>query len=189
APFDSELFGHWWFEGPDFLADTYRALREHSSVRPATGSAHVKATGTPTALELPEGSWGKNGDFSMWLNADTAWTWTRLWDLEERFWRAAPAALALPAANPVLAQAARELLLAQSSDWQFIISTGEVVDYGERRFCVHADATEELVAALESGHDLAGAAVRAEELRTRDGLFPNVLDAVARALLPSAVIA
>ena len=189
APFDSELFGHWWFEGPDFLADTYRALRGHPRVRPTTGSTHVNAAAAPTSLELPAGSWGRNGDFSMWLNSGTAWTWERLWDLETRFWRAAPAALALPAAHAVLAQAARELLLAQASDWQFIISTGEVVDYGERRFRVHADATAELVAALESGSDLAGAAVRAEALRARDGLFPDVLDAVARALKPSAASA
>ncbi len=188
APFDSELFGHWWFEGPDFLADTYRALRGYARIRPATGSMHVDAAGTPTSLDLPAGSWGRNGDFSMWLNPGTAWTWTRLWDLEERFWGAAPAALALPAAHTVLAQAARELLLAQASDWQFIISTGEVADYGERRFRLHADATDELVAALESGHDLASAAGRAEELHARDGLFPDVLDAVARALVPSAVI-
>ncbi|MGA9837785.1 MAG: 1,4-alpha-glucan branching protein domain-containing protein [Gemmatimonadaceae bacterium] len=189
APFDSELFGHWWFEGPDFLADTYRALRSHPRIRPTTSSAHVDGAGEPTALDLPAGSWGRNGDFSMWLNPGTAWTWTRLWDLEERFWRAAPAALALPAAHPVLAQAARELLLAQASDWQFIISTGEVADYGERRFRLHADATEALVAALESGHDLAGAAAHADQLRARDGLFPDVLDAVARALVPSAAIA
>jgi 1,4-alpha-glucan branching enzyme len=60
----------------------------------------------------------------MWLNPETAWTWEALWPLEEEFWRLAPGALDRPETHSVLAQAARELLLAQSSDWQFIISTG-----------------------------------------------------------------
>jgi 1,4-alpha-glucan branching enzyme len=119
----------------------------------------------------------------MWLNPKTAWTWTALWALEERFWNVAPAALALPAAHPVLAQAAREMLLAQASDWQFILSTGEVADYGERRFRLHLDAASGLVAALESGGDLAAAAQHAADRRAIDSLFPDVLDAVARALV------
>jgi len=187
APFDSELFGHWWFEGPEFIADTYRALRRHPGIRPVTASAHVREATAVTPLSLPEGSWGRDGDFSMWLNNDTAWTWTRLWELEERFWNVAPKALAQRSALPILTQAARELLLAQSSDWQFIISTGEVRDYGERRFALHADDTEALVAALEQGGDLSAAAERASELNARDSVFPGVLEAVAQALVPSAV--
>jgi 1,4-alpha-glucan branching enzyme len=192
APFDSELFGHWWFEGPDFLADAYRALRSHRAVRAVTASEHLAAAGNATPLDLPAGSWGRGGDFSMWLNPQTAWIWTRLWAIEERFWNVAAAALALPPAWPVIAQAARELLLAQSSDWQFIISTGEVTDYGERRFRLHADAAESLVAALErSGHlggDLGGATRQAEELYALDTLFPDVLDAVARSLASAPVM-
>jgi 1,4-alpha-glucan branching enzyme len=187
APFDSELFGHWWYEGPDFLGDSYRALRGSTMVRPCTASAHLGSVHRATPLELSAGSWGRSGDFSMWLNAQTMWTWTRLWALEERFWNAAPAALALAEAHPVLEQAARELLLAQSSDWQFIISTGEVADYGERRFRFHAEAAEALVAVLEEGGDLAAGTRRAAELRASDALFPGVLHAVARALIPSPV--
>ena len=185
APFDSELFGHWWFEGPDFIADTYRVLSQHPGVRPSTASDHLRGARAATPLDLPAGSWGRNGDFSMWLNGQTAWTWTRLWAIEKRFWSVAPTALALPAAHTVLAQAARQLLLAQASDWQFIISTGEVTDYGERRFRLHADAADSLVAALERGNDLASAGQRATELDRRDGIFPNVLDAVAWALAPA----
>ena len=121
----------------------------------------------------------------MWLNDDTAWTWRRLWPLEEAFWDAAPAALRSEAARPVLAQAARELLLAQASDWQFIMSTGAVTDYAERRFTLHCDDAESLVAALAPGADpsaLESAQRRAEELARRDDLFPDVLAGVAAAL-------
>jgi len=180
APFDTELFGHWWFEGPDFLAATYRALRGHG-VRAVTASQHLEAHPPRVALQLAEGSWGANGDHSMWLNDRTAWTWKRLRPLEAAFWKAAPAALKKPAARPVLAQAARELLLAQSSDWQFIISTGAVVDYAERRFTLHCDDAERLIDALKQGSLETGARI-ADELAKRDNLFPDVLAQVAEAL-------
>lgn len=180
APFDTELFGHWWFEGTDFLAATYRELRGRG-VRAVTASHHLEAHPASTGLQLAEGSWGANGDHSMWLNDRTAWTWKRLALLEEAFWDAAPPALASPAARPVLAQAARELLLAQASDWQFIISTGAVVDYAERRFTLHCDDAERLIKALAGGELEAGGRL-ADELARRDDLFPNVLAQVAEAL-------
>ncbi|OLD73785.1 MAG: hypothetical protein AUF61_00760 [Chloroflexi bacterium 13_1_20CM_66_33] len=183
APFDTELFGHWWFEGADFLAATYRALRGRN-VRAVTASQHLDAHPPRAALQLAEGSWGANGDHSMWLNERTAWTWKRLAPLEEAFWDAAPAALASAATRPVLAQAARELLLAQASDWQFIISTGAVVDYAERRFTLHCDDAERLIKLMGgvAGGELEAAGRVADELARRDDLFPNVLAQVAEAL-------
>jgi 1,4-alpha-glucan branching enzyme len=180
APFDTELFGHWWFEGADFLAATYRELRGRA-VHAVTASQHLEAHRPRAALQLAEGSWGANGDHTMWLNDRTAWTWKRLSALEEAFWDAAPAALATAAARPVLAQAARELLLAQASDWQFIISTGAVVDYAERRFTLHCDDAERLIKALAGGA-LEAAGRMADDLARRDDLFPNVLAQVAEAL-------
>ncbi len=186
APFDTELFGHWWFEGADFLAAAYRALRGRG-VRAVTASQHLEAHPPRVAVQLAEGSWGANGDHSMWMNDRTAWTWKRLRALEEAFWKVAPAALNAPAARPVLAQAARELLLAQSSDWQFIISTGAVVDYAERRFTLHCDDAERLIGALAAGlagdgGSLESGASIAAELAQRDALFPDVLAQVAEAL-------
>jgi len=184
APFDTELFGHWWFEGPDFLGDVYRALPEQSSVRPTTGSRHLADHAARGAIRLPEGTWGANGDYSMWLGPATAWTWERLWPLEQRFWDVAAEALEQPAARPVLAQAARSLLLTQSSDWQFIISTGAVADYAVRRFTQHCIETEKLVAAVTpgSGSSLEEGQALAAELARRDHLFPDILPAVAAAL-------
>jgi 1,4-alpha-glucan branching enzyme len=188
APFDTELFGHWWFEGVDFIAAAYRGLADSSGVRPVTASQHVAAHPQRETVQLAPGTWGAGGDNSMWLNGETAWTWERLWPLEVRFWRAARAALAVPAAHPVLAQAARELLLAQASDWQFMISTGAVPDYGARRLVLHCDDAERLVAALEtapSGADLGGALRLAEDLHRRDDCFPGVLGALVEVLVSS----
>jgi 1,4-alpha-glucan branching enzyme len=184
APFDTELFGHWWFEGPEWLGAVYRALaRDGRGVRPVTASRHLTDHPAKQPVRLPSGSWGANGDFSMWLGEATAWTWERLWPLEGAFWDAAPAALDQPAARPVLAQAARQMLLAQSSDWQFIISTGAAADYAERRFTEHCDDAAALLDALAPEADrLPWARARAEELARRDQVFPDVLAAVAAAL-------
>ena len=130
-----------------------RAARQRDEVRPATGSAAPGRSIRPARRSgCPGGSWGANGDCSMWLSDQTAWTWERLWPLEEAFWDVAPArARVAERARPILAQAARELLLAQSSDWQFIISTGAAADYAERRFREHCNDAEELIAALADG--------------------------------------
>ena len=192
APFDTELFGHWWFEGPEWLGGLYRSLaREKRGVRPVTASRHLAEYPTREPIAMPPGSWGANGDFSMWLGETTVWTWERVWALEEAFWDAVPVAIERPAARPVLAQAAREMLLAQASDWQFIISTGAAADYAERRLRQHCDDAEALLAALLPGAEarLAEAQGTAEELHRRDDLFPDILSAVAVASSGSRALA
>jgi len=108
--------------------------------------------------------------------------WQRLWALEDSFWEVAAGALASPGARPVLAQAARELLLAQASDWEFIVSTGVVADYGVRRFELHCHDAERLVAALAPGGSLDDGQRLAEELWRRDTVFPDILASLPVAL-------
>jgi len=185
APFDTELFGHWWFEGVDFLRELYRRLPFREGVVPVTATQHMDSFPPQQVIRPLEGSWGAHGDFQMWLNDETRWTWERLWPLEEAFWNAARGAMESADTRPLLAHAARQLLLAQSSDWQFMISTGAVPDYGEKRFNLHCDDAEVLIRALEpeaSEEAVAAAHKKAEELRTRDDLFPNILDSVEEVL-------
>ncbi|MDH4046343.1 MAG: DUF1957 domain-containing protein [Gemmatimonadota bacterium] len=181
APFDTELFGHWWFEGVDFLGDLYRQLATGSTVRPVTGSTHVQVVRPRPRIRLTEGSWGAQGDHSIWMNDATRWTWARLWPLEDRFWDIAAHAPGAAWARPILAAAARQLLLAQSSDWQFVISTGAAGDYAESRFTQHGDDADALLAGLEPSAGDVGrdaAAALAVEVNRRDDLFPDVLAAV-----------
>jgi 1,4-alpha-glucan branching enzyme len=186
SPFDTELFGHWWFEGVDFLGDFYRALARQGAVHPVTASGHLDRAPTRPSIELADGSWGANGDYSKWLNPETEWTWIRLWALEERFWTLArrTALVAPPATRPIWEQAARELLLAQASDWQFIISTGAAGDYAERRFREHCDALSELLAGLEDGSAAAldRATRRATGLHQLDDPFPELWSSLVTVL-------
>jgi 1,4-alpha-glucan branching enzyme len=179
VPFDTELFGHWWHEGVDFLAAAYRELAGQSAVTPVTAREHLRRAPAERGIHLTTGSWGANGDFSMWLNSGTEWTWPRLWAIESAFWAVAPGALANPNQTLVLAQAAREMLLAMSSDWQFIISTGAVTDYAVKRFTEHCADAEFLLSALQAGAGHLGSAQsRAAELWERDHVFPEILETV-----------
>jgi 1,4-alpha-glucan branching enzyme len=182
APFDTELFGHWWFEGMDFLKFLYEDMSADTRAKPVSAGTALREAPPEVSLRMSAGSWGKDGDFSMWLNGETEWTWRRLWQLEERFWNAVPAAMHRWDARPVLEQAGRELLLAQSSDWQFIISTGAAGDYATKRFNEHCDALEVLLAFLEnSSSDLATGAARAAEYYELDGPFTDLIGAIAAA--------
>lgn len=185
APFDTELFGHWWFEGPEFLTSVWRTLAGDSAVRPVTASTHFERHPARTGLTLAAGSWGKNGDWSMWNGPAVAGTWPALWRMEREFWDLAPAAIRSEVARPVLAQAARSMLLAQASDWQFIISTGEADDYAVKRFREHCADFAGLSSGLRSGlsgGDWSGVRGFAEALAARDRLFPAVLDSVQAVL-------
>jgi 1,4-alpha-glucan branching enzyme len=184
APFDTELFGHWWFEGPEFLGNVFDVLGRTRNVQATTASASLASHPATEPVALEEGSWGANGDFSMWRNDRTEWTWTRLGQLEETFWRVARPALADERLHFVLAQAARELLLAQSSDWQFIITTGNAADYAEKRFREHCDQAEGLMIGLQASEFIGPATHRAEQLRQANGLFPNVLQSIERIVRP-----
>ena len=183
VPFDTELFGHWWFEGVDFIEELYRQIDLQGGVRPLTASHHLNNARSDVAVNLSAGSWGKDGDWSMWLNTGTNWTWEKLWPLEEEFWRVAPDAIENPELHGVLAQAARQLLLAQSSDWQFIITTGEAADYAEARIKLHISDCARLMRGLSGAdRDLANARQLAAELDTRDAIFPNILDSLRACL-------
>ena len=134
--FDSELFGHWWFEGVDWLAAVLRRLAAEGP--PATTVADRLASDPPDErIELREGSWGKENDHSTWVNEQTVWIWDELAKMQRRF-AELPSSSGEPLRARALRQAARELLLAESSDWPFLVTTGQAADYAVERFRSHA---------------------------------------------------
>ncbi|HWP03477.1 MAG TPA: 1,4-alpha-glucan branching protein domain-containing protein [Gemmatimonadaceae bacterium] len=181
APFDTELFGHWWFEGPIFLEELFENVAHLAELRPTKAWDYLARNWPRQLLELGAGSWGRGGDYSMWLGEAARWTWPTLWELEERFWETIPEVAGRGTLREVVAQAARELLLLQASDWQFILSTGEVGDYAALRFRQHADDLARLLdvlAAARTGGDVGRGEELAVELRRRDDVFPTVGEAL-----------
>lgn len=179
AMFDTELFGHWWFEGPAFLAAVLDRLRE-SDVTPVSAGGWLERHPPREVVALPEGSWGDGGAHQVWWNDDTRWTWGPVHESERRFVALARDAAPLPA-DPVLdrlmAQAGRELLLLESSDWQFLITTFSARDYAEARLTEHAGDFARL--ATLASQRLRGGSLTGEDeafvagCEKRDPLFPD----------------
>lgn len=135
--FDSELFGHWWFEGVDWLSEVLRHMSAGGP--PTTTVAERIATAPPDQrTRLREGSWGKDNDHSTWLNEQTEWIWSDLDRIQSRFADAVRSRSEDPLRQRAMRQAARELLLASSSDWPFLVTTGQAADYATARFRSHA---------------------------------------------------
>ena len=135
--FDSELFGHWWSEGVDWLVEV---LRRTSAGGPETTTVAERIAAAPPRqrVALREGSWGKDNDDSTWLNGQTEWIWRDLARIQARFVELCRARPDDPLRERALRQAARELLLAASSDWPFLVTTGQAADYASERFRAHA---------------------------------------------------
>lgn len=172
ANFDTELFGHWWMEGVDWLAQTLTHLVTSSSVELTTASAFVQAHPPEQAVDVLESSWGAGGLHTIWKSADTEWMWTILHAAEARM-EALADRFAAPSADEhtVLAQAGRELLLLQSSDWPFLVTTGQAREYAIQRFNQHQERFERLAASLEQG---APDSALATEYYDIDKLFPDL---------------
>lgn len=159
AMYDTELFGHWWWEGPEFLYHCARLLHDDPDIECVSGSDMIALEPDPPTITLPEGSWGEGGYHFVWLNEDNFWTWKRLYPAERRL-RTMCREMADGPAREIVEQAVRELLLAEASDWQFLISTFAARDYAEIRFADHMDRFERLAELAVQVHE--GAALSPE---------------------------
>ena len=178
AMFDTELFGHWWFEGPAFLAGVIAGAGQ--GARPISPSEYLDRYPARDVVALPEGSWGDGGAHKVWLNEATRWTWDSVHACEARFEslvRSAAARTPDPLLDRLMTQAGRELLLLEASDWQFLITTQSARDYAELRLTRHADDFARLAELAErraGGGALNEADVNfVAECERRDSLFPD----------------
>jgi len=139
APYDAELFGHWWFEGPDWINFLLRKLHyDQQTVKTITVPEYLDRHGKVQVSQPATSSWGYKGYAEVWLEGSNDWIYRHLHECADRMVELAqsyqqPGGLQRRALN----QAARELLLAQSSDWAFIMKTGTMVEYACERTRVH----------------------------------------------------
>lgn len=135
SPYDAELFGHWWYEGTQFIESIFRTAQAGGhALLPVSGSEHLAEFPINQVVTPSASSWGDAGYNGVWLNPSNDWIYRHLHAAEERM---VQLARRHPAADGwlerALNQMARELLLAQSSDWAFIMTTGTTVPYAVRR--------------------------------------------------------
>jgi 1,4-alpha-glucan branching enzyme len=187
APFDAELFGHWWFEGPEFLELFIRKAVYDQHVFTLTTPGRYLNTHTTHQMVAPSASsWGQNGYWEVWLHPSNSWIYPHLQTAAQRMVEAARAEakqcgfLARTTEqgrsderlrDRLLRQMARELLLAQSSDWAFLMKTGTATHYAAKRTRDHILRFTRLYEQWRSG------AVDPDFLANcewRDNLFPDL---------------
>ena len=142
APYDAELFGHWWFEGPGFLKNVLRNVCHNDNIELTFLSEYLDSQPPTNVVTIPEGSWGQGNHHYIWLNQDNEWTWKRIYESESRMCELARFWMEHPdqrdgELEAILKQMIRELMLMSASDWQFLISTWAARDYAELRLTEH----------------------------------------------------
>jgi 1,4-alpha-glucan branching enzyme len=172
SPYDAELFGHWWFEGPAFLEEVFRRLDAQEVVRPVTPLEYLDRHPDCEVAQPPASTWGSHGYSEVWLNPANDWIHPHLDAAAERM---VELARQVPDPTPLkeraLAQAVRELLLAQASDWPFMMTMGTTVEYAGKRVRDHLARFTSLYQGLTAG-GVDPAWLRG--LEERDALFPQV---------------
>jgi 1,4-alpha-glucan branching enzyme len=171
--FDTELYGHWWFEGTTWLKHVIRMLHGCEGVSVETSSQYLENHPPQQAIELPESTWGQGGHYWVWHNQHTAWMWPVIYQSEVRMRKLVQqfANESDPLKVEVLNQALRELLLLQSSDWPFLVTTFQAKDYAVERFEKHVEFFNELCEMVETGK------IDREKLaasQSVDNPFPNL---------------
>jgi len=174
APYDAELFGHWWFEGPTFLDGVIRCLDWAPAIRAVTLGEHLDSYGTAGDTQPATSSWGERGYNDAWLRPDTDWVFLHLHQAAGELGELTQVFEGMSDTGRtarLLRQAARSLLLAQSSDWTFLMGRGAGSAYAESRLCEQLSRVRFLIGALR------GNGIREEQLaalETIDNLFPNL---------------
>ncbi|MBN1114059.1 MAG: DUF1957 domain-containing protein [Oligoflexia bacterium] len=173
APYDAELFGHWWFEGPMFIGQLLRKIATtQNTVRTITPWEYLREY-PKNQLATPSGSsWGNKGYYEVWLNGTNDWIYPHLHIMADRMVELANR-FTTPDQNlaRALNQAARELLLAQSSDWAFIMNSGTMVEYSCKRVKDHITRFNKIYYGIMNYClDMDYLA----EVERRDNIFPHI---------------
>jgi 1,4-alpha-glucan branching enzyme len=176
SPFDAELFGHWWFEGVDWLELFIRKAAYDQKVFEFTTPSRYLAKNDTAQLVAPSpSSWGNKGYWEVWLDESNSWIYPHLHAAARRMTELAriyrDRTKLPPLVDRALSQMARELLLAQSSDWAFLMKTGTATNYASKR-------TKDHILRFTRLHDQVRAELVdepfLENCEWRDNLFPDL---------------
>lgn len=177
CPYDAELFGHWWYEGPDWLYTLFKKIYyDDCNFSLITPSEYIDKYPLMQIATPCRSSWGANGYNEVWLNHTNDYVHKhlhvagdRMVELAQKF-KDEKDALKIRALN----QCARELLLAQSSDWLFIITTGTMVDYAKKRIKDHIGRFTKLYNSLMEDKLDDEFTVFLQDIEEKDCIFPEI---------------
>jgi 1,4-alpha-glucan branching enzyme len=154
SPYDAELFGHWWFEGPEWLEYLIRKINfDQDTIKLITPNDYLSIYRRNQVITPSISSWGWKGYSEVWLEGSNDWIYRHLHKAVERMMEMAVKFAETKEQIKIRAlnQMARELLLAQSSDWAFIMKTGTFVTYAHNRIRSHIYRFTRLYEELNNG--------------------------------------
>ncbi|MCC6347182.1 MAG: DUF1957 domain-containing protein, partial [Nitrospirales bacterium] len=177
SAFDAELFGHWWFEGPEWLDLVLRGREgKGMSHRITTPSSYLlrHPAAQEHCTELAPSTWGEGGYGEVWIGERSHSLYRHLHAMADRMKGMAVRMrrgkeMKRKAVQRALHQAMREMLLAQASDWAFLMEKDRASAYAESRVQAHLERFTLLHSMLREGRvdeKTVG------ELEGRDGIFP-----------------
>lgn len=173
SPYDAELFGHWWYEGPEFIESALRAASAGAGVEPICVGDYLDRYPAHQVVTPCASSWGDAGYNGVWLNPTNDWMYRHLHVAEERMRQVARLFhyRAEDWQRRAAQQMARELLLAQSSDWAFILTNDTTSAYANRRFRDHISRFTGIFEFLVQGVPQHQAL---QEIEWRDSIFQEI---------------
>lgn len=173
VPYDAELFGHWWFEGVQWINYLMRkACYDQGTFKFTTPSRYLNLYPKNQVVSPSPSSWGWKGYYEVWLNGSNDWIYPHLHRAAEKMTEAINTYAKNGCQNArILNQMARELLLAQSSDWAFMMKTGHFSGYAGKRTVAHLERFYTLKSFLDKGF-INNEVV--EDIEKRDNIFPEI---------------
>jgi len=173
APYDAELYGHWWYEGPMFLEFLIRKIHhDQDTIRMITADEYLKENQVNQEATPSFSSWGYKGYCEVWLEGSNDWMYRHLHQASIRMQEiAAKYKGSTGLYDRALKQAARELLLAESSDWAFIMKTGTVVEYATKRVKDHIQRFTKIYEDLQNNYVDESWLT---DIESRDNIFPSI---------------
>ncbi|MHA1729729.1 MAG: 1,4-alpha-glucan branching protein domain-containing protein [Promethearchaeota archaeon] len=163
SPYDCELYGHWWYEGVEWIERIYRNLLNNNRNYPVeclTLEEYIALNeDTFSTIRMGLSSWGLNGDFSVWKNNEHGWIWPYINSASLSFAKMLQNVRSSGRElnsrdNRILKQGSRELLLMQGSDWPFLLFTKQAKEYANQRFHNHHQRFLKLLWAAKNLDDL-----------------------------------
>jgi 1,4-alpha-glucan branching enzyme len=140
---DTELLGHWWYEGLDWLRAVIADAAEQG-LRLVTVSEGIERAESEERPLAPS-TWGQGKDFATWDSPAVA---ELAFEARAAELRTVAAVASHSGPHPALERAARELLALQASDWPFMVTRDLAADYPVERMRGHHAALDDALAAL-----------------------------------------
>lgn len=148
--FDADLFGHWWYEGTEFLERIFRKGAERSDFSFTTPAGYLAANPDRqySVISPVSSSWGEGGYFETWTREENNWIndenqkrceqlarFVRIFEENRNDYSDA----VIEHRQRCIQLMTREIMLAQSSDWGFLMQNEPSMEYAEARTRGHLE--------------------------------------------------